>query len=804
MLNANIQQSLDRNHSLSLFYARRTPSKNKVAKKQSSFTFPDAEYLSPSPATRINTTQPTTLPTSMATTKTKNTTTPFNPIITTPVLVHTMSDMSLKNDNGLRSEAEDSPTPSTRPLLKRNNTTSITNNNITNSFCNTNFYPSLVKAKSEITPSLPLYSQNKSSNKVNKNSNSIMTMKTIPKTNNSSSNSSLVYFDNKTANIHNITNNSMNDISMDSGNTDNTPTPKPYTQSTNISSVNSIKSIASDSKLSMSMSTMNSSNNPSAAAASTNGLMTLPKFQRRSRMITNLSNTKSVNLFVSPSKEKNINNSYHTIHLLEEETPKTDYQINEMSIDNQKDETQSEDEINDEFDKACCCFNAPGFLNKDGIWEDPTLSQDEARNLRQTSHSNNRMKNDKVNDEDAVSLSSTISSYSYPQDDPATIEEINHLDGDGEGTLLWEFSEKNKFYDKENVVPDEYKGGILAEREWCGQQSEDEEDEDEDEDDESAMEEDSTMSVSTPTATPTPARPTRITKISKDGSVSVSTTTPTLSMSLPKAHGQRGKIQKKSNSQKKKNKCEKVKRYAFQEILINSMPEYQYQYQYQGQGQNLNFNPSSSIDSSCYGDCGAGNNSYCPTNSSFISNSSFGSYYDMMNSITPPVKRYSFVNSSPISKDIFNNGCSSNSSSNNNIINNNSNNNYNDNNGGVSFFNTLPLLQSQSQKKEKAKDKDPSNSITNITTLSFKKKTKKIVYKTVGTPDPNGLHYRTMAKPSFQHNSSQNKKTFINNNDNGTIINTTNKTYNLNNKTNELKKKLIFSNQNNKSFLGKD
>ncbi|ORX50779.1 hypothetical protein BCR36DRAFT_583359 [Piromyces finnis] len=458
MYNGNITHSLDRNHSLSLFYSRRTPSKAKPIKKQSKFLLPTGENLSPIK---------------------DNVITPYNST-TTPILVHSLSDMSLKNDTN-HLEPDDSPTPASRYSIIKPNVgkQNINNNNLQEK-------------------SLPLY-PNSISQKLNNKSN----------------------INNKDEDFQNM--------------------------------------------------------------------LTLPKFQRRTaRMAVVVSERKPVNLFTNQLKEEK-NKINNTLELKNE-------------ISNNEKSKMNLDEQNTNLDN---CPHSEGFLNSDGIWEDPTLSQSESRCL-QTTMVDNIMK--------------TNENYE------SVIDKNNN-----DKMLMWDFEEDNKFNDKENIIPDDYKGGILAEREWCDLGN----------DDDSIMEEYDDLSKSTL---------------------------------------QKGK--KQSNGMIKKSENQHV-RYAFQEISINSMPEYQ----------------MNSTD--CY---------------SVYSNSSFGSACDSQFMNTPKKYFGSYKMNNSFSNSLTNNS------------------NIDNNDSTPSFFNTLPL---------KTMKVNASSSSTNPKKIM---NTKKIVYQLCGVPDINAVHKRSIAK----------------------------------------------------------
>jgi len=477
MFDGNIPKSLDRNRSLSLFYSRRTPSKNKPEKKQSRFLLPSGEYLSPVKV---------------------NTTTPYNST-TTPILVHSLSDMSLKNESVDRSD-DDSPTPASRYSKIK---TSIGKRDINKSFINS------------IENPIPLYPN------------------TIP-------------------------------------------------QRINIKS------------------------NSTSKIESNQNMLTLPKFQRKSaRMAVVTNERKPVNLFTNRSQGENdelddtplgnkINNSFAM-------------EKNQMNLD-----VQSNDLDN--------CPHSNGFLNEDGIWEDPTLSQSESRCL-QTPTVGNIMIN---NNEDS---NSQKEQYTNTND-----------------KLLWEMEDENKFNDKENIIPDDYKG-VLAEREWCDLGN----------DEDSMMEE-------------------------YDNNDYIGSSSQ--NKSTPRSNLQKGK--KQVNGMIKKSEYQHV-RYAFQEISINSMPEYQ----------------MNSVDCN-----------------SIYSNSSFGSNCDSQTMMTP--KKYSSSN------------CKMNGSFSNSFINDN-----NDNNDTTpSFFNIMPLIKNMKN----------NNNASSSSSSKKSAYTKRLVYQLCGVPDMNAAHKKSMTR----------------------------------------------------------
>jgi hypothetical protein len=335
--------------------------------------------------------------------------------------------------------------------------------------------------------------------------------------------------------------------------------------------------------------------------------MSLPSIQK-SRMATMMIKRKPVNLFANFSQE--------------EKNPLNDLLIdkNESTYVNDKSEMNL-DEQNDENDD---CPHSKGFVNEDGIWEDPTLSQSESRCLQLTV--GNIMK----------------SNEEYDNDIKEKIENSN------DKTLLWEFEDENK-YDKENIIPDDYKGGILAEREWC----------------DLSVEEDSVMEEYGNT---------------NDDMIGSSSQT--------KSTLEKGK-NSISNSMIKKSEHQHV-RYAFQEISINSMPEYQ----------------MGLYD--CY---------------SVYSNSSFGSTCDSQKMATPKKGAGFKMNNSYSKSNEFNNSF-------------NSNDNIDFDDSTPSFFNTLPLIKSLKG--------NPSTSSSRKSSCS-----KKLVYQLCGVPDINGIHKKSISKNKF-------------------------------------------------------
>ncbi|OUM57654.1 hypothetical protein PIROE2DRAFT_17291 [Piromyces sp. E2] len=478
MYNGNISQSLDRNHSLSLFYSRRTPSKAKPPKKQSKFILPSGENLSP---VKINTT------------------TPYNST-TTPILVHSLSDMSLKNNTD-RLEPDDSPTPAGR-YSKIVTSTSKQNN------------------MNGMEKPLPLYPN------------------TIPQ------------------------------------------------------------------KLSV------KSNSTSKIEGNQN-MLTLPKFQRRSaRMAVVMSERKPVNLFTNMSQEE------------KDDLDDTPLGSKNGGSYNEKNQMNL-DEQNTDLDDCPC---SEGFLNSDGIWEDPTLSQSESRCLQTPTVGN---------------IMTTNEEYESQKDQNTNNDK----------TLMWDFEDENKFNDKENIIPDDYKGGVLAEREWCDLGN----------DEDSMMEEYDNNDYL--------------------GSSSQN-------KSLPKSL-QKGK--KQSNSMIRKSEYQHV-RYAFQEISVNSMPEYQ----------------MNSMD--CY---------------SVYSNSSFGSACDSQFMATPKK-------------------CSGSYKMNNSFSNSFTNDNIDNNDSIPSFFNTLPL-----------KNMKMGASTSTSTNSKKSTYTKRLVYQLCGVPDMNAIHKRSQPKSKGTNNGDK-------------------------------------------------
>jgi len=475
MFDGNIPKSLDRNRSLSLFYSRRTPSKNKPEKRQSRFLLPSGEYLSPVKV---------------------NTTTPYNST-TTPILVHSLSDMSLKNESVDRSD-DDSPTPASRYSKIK---TSIGKRDINKSFTNS------------IENPIPLYPN------------------TIPQR-------------------------------------------------------------------------INMKSNSTSKIESNQNMLTLPKFQRKSaRMAVVTNERKPVNLFTNRSQGDNdelddtpLGNNAFTM------------EKNQMNLDVQNNDLNG-------------CPHSNGFLNEDGIWEDPTLSQSESRCL-QTPTVGNIM----INNEEETN-NSQKEQYTNTNDKP-----------------LWEMEDENKFNDKENIIPDDYKG-VLAEREWCDLGN----------DEDSMMEEYDNNDYM--------------------GSSSQNKST-------PRSNLQKGK--KQVNGMIKKSEYQHV-RYAFQEISINSMPEYQ----------------MNSVDCN-----------------SMYSNSSFGSNCDSQTMMTP--KKYSYSN------------CKMNGSFSNSFTNDN-----NDNNDTTpSFFNILPLIKNMKN----------NNNASSSSSSKKSAYTKRLVYQLCGVPDMNAAHKRSIAR----------------------------------------------------------
>jgi len=474
MYNGNISQSLDKNHSLSLFYSRRTPSKAKPPKKPSKFVLPSGENLSPVKVNMI---------------------TPYNST-TTPILVHSLSDMSLKNDTDLL-EPDDSPTPAGR-YSKIKTSARKQNKNIMNSLENP----------------LPLY-------------------------------------------------------------------PNSIPQKINVKS------------------------NSTSKIEGHQNMLTLPKFQRRSaRMAVVMSERKPVNLFTNMSQEE------------KDDLDDTPLGLKNASSFNNEKNQMNLDEQNTDLDNCPC---SEGFLNNDGIWEDPTLSQCESRCLQ----------------------TPTLGNIMTTNDDCESIKDQNNNNNDK--MLMWDFEDANKFNDKENIIPDDYEGGILAEREWCDLGN----------DEDSMMEEYDNNDYL--------------------GSSSQN-------KSLPKYSLQKSK--KQSNSMIKKSEYQHV-RYAFQEISVNSMPEYQ----------------MNSMD--CY---------------SVYSNSSFGSTCDSQFIATPKK-------------------CSGSYKMNNSFSNSFTNDNNDNNDSTPSFFNTLPL---------KSMKVNPST--TSSTNSKKSAYTKRLVYQLCGVPDINAVHKRSIAK----------------------------------------------------------
>jgi len=490
MFNENISQSLDRNHSLSLFYSRRTPSKNKSIKKQSKFSLPTGECLSPA-----------------------NVNTPYNSI-TTPVLVHSLSDMSLRNEDvNDRSVLEDSPTPAVRysKFLTRSNTSIPVEN------------------------SIPLY-----------------------------------------------------------------PPQKLKTKSNSTSEVEGFHQ------------------------------MLLPSIQRRSRMSSIMVERKPVNLFKNFMQEEKESSDDSILTNKIEDTYINEK--NQMNLDEQLDE---QDNKLDE----CPCSN--GFLNDDGIWEDPTLSQSESRCLQ-------------------ITVGNIMKSQ----------EEYEHVDNpleNSDKTLMWEFEDDNKFNDKENIIPDDYKGGILAEREWC----------------DIGVNEDSIME-----------------EYDSSSDKYIHSCSSQNSSVLRK--GKRNSSS--SSSMIRKSEYQPNVRYAFQEISINSMPEYQM--------------------------------SLCD-NISIYSNSNYGSTCDSM---ATPKKCSSYKMSNSYTKsNEFSNSF------------NNNNNNIDESDSVPSFFNTLPLIKSLKSNASTSSNKKSSNS-------------KKLVYQLCGVPDLNAAHKKSIPKAKLPEKKSIDGEMSLNNN----------------------------------------
>jgi len=482
MFNGDNSQSLDRNHSLSLFYSRRTPSKSKPIKKQSKFSLPTGEYLSPA---KVNT--------------------PYNST-TTPVLVHSLSDMSLKNEdaNDERSALEDSPTPAGRysKILTKSNTISIEN-------------------------TIPLY-----------------------------------------------------------------PSQKLKTKSNSTSKIESLQH-----------------------------QMSLPSFQRKSRMSSLMIERKPVNLFSNFSQEEKDSLDESFLNSKNEDTYLNEK--NQMSLDEQVNELD-----------GCPCSN--GFLNDDGIWEDPTLSQSESRCLQTT-------------------VGNIMTNIDY--DDMK-----DQLDSNDK-TLMWEFEDNNKFNDKENIIPDDYKGGVLAEREWCDLNI----------DEDSAMDE-----YDNP----------------NDEFLGSSSQT--------KSILQKGK--QSGSGMIKKSEYKQHLRYAFQEISINSMPEYQ------------------------MGLCDC---------ISVYSNSSFGSACDSQKMATPKkCSSYKISNSFSKSNDFSNSF--------------NNNNNIDTSDSVPSFFNTQPLIKSLK---------------SNASTSSIRKQSysKKLVYQLCGVPDLNAVHKKSISRSRLSEKKNIEGEMILNN-----------------------------------------
>jgi len=336
-----------------------------------------------------------------------------------------------------------------------------------------------------------------------------------------------------------------------------------------------------------------------------------------------VSERKPVNLFTNMSQEEK--DMLSDITATTSDKDENSNEKNQMNLD-----VQSND-LDD-----CPCSN--GFLNNDGIWEDPTLSQSESRCLQMPTVGNIMINNENNNTENLQ-------------------DQIDNNNDDK--TLLWEFEDANKYSDKENIIPDAYKGGILAEREWC----------------DSVTDEDSVMGEYDNNENEFTGSSSQTTKFNSKSNI-------------------KGK---RSNSMIKKSEYQSA-RYVFQEISVNSMPEYQ----------------MNSAD--CY---------------SVYSNSSFGSNYDSQKMTTPKKCNNFKMNNSFSKSNDFNNAF-------------NNNDNIDNTDSTPSFFNTLPLIKNMNA--------NASSSSSNKKSVN----SKKLVYQLCGVPDINAIHKTSINKSKDNTNNDNN------------------------------------------------